>query len=143
MIMAAITPEQKMGAYIYLRMMGAHLQMSEDFQAIVNVSSEELKGVVGFNGFLGKTAQVHIAGTGNWVTREFIRQVFDYAFNQLKLNYLIGVVNSDNARALRFDQRMGFKLWQTLPNGVADGVDLVILKMNRDECKWLNGKGTL
>ena len=122
----------------FLRNHGVRLHRSEDFQAIGRIDSGgELIGVVGFNGFTGKVAQIHIAGKGNWVSREFINQVFHYPFVQLKLNHLIGLVGAKNDRALRFDQKMGFTKWFTIPDGYEDGEDLIVLKMSREECRWL------
>ena len=138
MIIGTRTDADKEAMFQFLRQKGARLFRSEDFQAIGNLnSSGKLVGVVGFNGFMGKSAQIHVAGEGSWVTREMIKQVFHYAFVQLKLNYLFGVVNSDNPKAIKFDLHIGFKPWQVIENGADDGVDLVILCMKRDECKWL------
>ena len=32
---------------------------------------------------------------------------------------------------------MGFRQFGTVPDGWAEGVDLTILKMSRNECRWI------
>lgn len=138
MIVSSRTDVDRMILFNFLKHRGVGIFASEDFQAIGRTNEAgELMGVVGFNGFCGNTACMHIAGEGNWVSREFIKQVFHYTFVQLKLEYLIGTVAANNERALNFDKRMGFTELVKLPNGWAPGIDLIVLHMHKDDCRWI------
>ncbi len=106
-------------------------------KCIANVSPEgKIRGVVGFDAWNGASCEMHVAGEGNWVTRELLRAVFDYAFNVAGLNVLIGMVPSTNARALRFDKHVGFEEVGRIRDGVPGG-DLVILQLRRENCRYL------
>ena len=83
------------------------------------------------------SACLHVAGTGKyWLTREFLRFVFGYVFEQLRLNVILGFVPSWNTQALRFDQHLGFIEQCRIPAAVPHG-DLVILAMRREQCRYL------
>jgi len=87
--------------------------------------------------FNGASACLHVAGDGkNWLTREFLYCVFDYAFRQLNLNVVMGLVPSWNTQALRFDKHLGFVEQCRIPGAVPNG-DLVILTMTREQCRWI------
>lgn len=112
-------------------------------RCIGNVTKEgKILGVVGFDSWNGASCQMHVAGEGNWVTRELIRATFDYVFNVAGLNVVLGLVPSTNAKALRFDRHVGFAEVARIKGGVPDG-DLVILELRRENCRYLrndNGK---
>lgn len=123
---------------------------SDDFRAIGWVEHGVLRAVVGYTDTNGKTAQMHVAAEGNnWMRREFLWYTFHYPFVQLKLNWLIGVVNANNAKALKMDTNIGFEEFTRIPDGYADGEDLILLRLHRESPrvqKWLSlgerhGKG--
>lgn len=139
MIVSSNTDQNRAALWGFLQMMGVHLPKSDDFQALGRVGVEgKLIGVVGFNGFVGTTACMHTAGFGNWVSRALISQSFHYPFVQVGIRHLFATVAADNKKALRFDRKMGFKDWNVIPQGWKDGVDLIILKMSREECRWIS-----
>lgn len=83
----------------------------------------------------------HLAGDGKrWMNREYLWYCFHYPFNELKVNKIIGLVNSDNLEARKLDEHMGFTLEATLKDAAPNG-DLLIYSMTRDQCRWLNLKG--
>ena len=53
---------------------------------------------------------------------------------------MLGVVNSKNESAMRFNKHLGFKELSRLPEIHDDGGDLVLFKMDKSECKWLKEK---
>ena len=84
--------------------------------------------------------QVHIAiDDPKVVTRQAIRAVFEYPFLQLGVKKLLGVVNSENTRALTFDMRLGFQV-EAVISDVYDRGDMYILSMTQEQCHWLRGK---
>lgn len=139
MIVTSDTDANKHAMWQFLYDRGVRLHRSEDFQAIGRVSpaTEQLIGVVAYNGFCGNVCQMHIAGDGNWVSREFIRAAFDYPFRQLGLAAVLGALPADNHKAMKFDTHFGMREVHRITNGWANGVDLVLVQMNREDCKWL------
>lgn len=109
-------------------------------RCIGNVTKEgKILGVVGFDGWNGASCQMHVAGEGNWVSRELIRVTFDYAFNVAGMKVLLGLVPSDNERALKFDKHVGFVEVTRLKDAHPDG-DLVVLELRRENCRFLRNK---
>lgn len=85
--------------------------------------------------FNGRSICMHVA-IEKPVTREFTRTCFDYPFNQLKVHKVLGLVDSTNAAALRFDKHLGF-VEEARIEGAGKTGDLVILTMTRDQCRWI------
>ena len=112
-------------------------------RCIANVTKDgKILGVVGFDSWNGASCQMHIAGEGNWLTRDLIYAAFDYAFNVADLNVVLGFVPSTNAKALRFDKHVGFVEVSRIKDGTPEG-DLIILELRRENCRYLreaNGK---
>jgi len=88
------------------------------------------------NNITGTNATAHVAFEGRHsLKRVLLRAFFDYAFNQLDLERLTGLVDADNSDALRFDLHLGFKHEFTIPRG--NGGDVHQLVMWRSDCRWL------
>ena len=98
---------------------------------------ELIAGVL-YDQYNGRSACMHVAAAkgASWMTRPYLRICFDYPFNQLKLNTLIGLVDSTNEDALRFDKHLGFRLATVIPGAGQKG-DLCILTMARNQCRFL------
>lgn len=93
-------------------------------------------GVI-FDSFNGRSIQIHVAlEPGARMTREWFRILFDYAFNQLGVQKIIGVVDSTNQAALRFDKHIGFVEEAVIKDAGKHG-DMHILTMTRQQCRFL------
>lgn len=137
MLLIADTDLSRRAMLNFLRMRGVQLHASEDLQLIGRIEDKRLIAVVGFNGFCGGLCQMHMAGDGNWITREYLRVAFGYPFTQLKLAAVMGVVGADNERALKLDQHLGFREVHRVKDGWGNGIDLVLLEMKREDCKYI------
>lgn len=114
------------------------IPMSDDLQALGRYDSNgKLFGVVAFNGFNGLVCSMHCAGKGHWLSRKFLHQIFHYPFVQLKLEHVLASVAANNEKALRLDRKVGFTDVMRIPNGWSRGVDTILLKMSRNECRWV------
>ena len=104
---------------------------------VSNARNGRLLGGVIFQNFMGDAVNIHVAGISRgWLTRELLATIFDVAFNRLKVKQVLGFVPETNARALAFDQKIGFVPIFTIPD-VVPGGGLVILSMYRNQCRWL------
>jgi hypothetical protein len=127
------------GEWIMLRVGGVFNEKT-DHTVAVHRDGRMAGGVV-FTGFLGASILVHMAGSGdNWATPDFLWMVFDYAFNQLGCRKMLGLVASENSRALDVDIRLGFRIVASIPDVLSEGGDLLVLMMDREQCKWLKIK---
>lgn len=97
---------------------------------------ELIAGVV-YDEFNGANVNMHVAAEGvNWLTRNYLRVVFAYPFQQLKVKRVTAMVAASNKKALRFDLHLGFRLETILRDAAPDG-DLLILVMRPQDCRWI------
>jgi hypothetical protein len=122
----------------------AYVQPSMDARYIAwtDPGGSRLKMVVAFTAFVGTTCQIHVALTGDYkfTPRKMLEAAFDYAFNQAGRDLLIGIVNSKNEAAMRYDRHLGFSESHRLPGVHDDGGDIVIFTMNRNQCRYLKAQ---
>ena len=88
--------------------------------------------------FNGASLYMHVAAIGkHWLNREFLWFSFYYPFVQLGARVIIGLVESENLQARKFDEHLGFRLNQSIPDASPSG-DLLIYTMKKEDCRWLN-----
>jgi RimJ/RimL family protein N-acetyltransferase len=126
---------ERVGAWVCSRIGG-----SFDKQGSTAIGLErdgQLIAGVMFDHFNGRSIAMHVAGEGgHWMTRDYARACFGYVFNQLKVLKVIGLVDSTNAAARRYDEHLGFVLEATVPDAGQHG-DLLIFTMSRAQCRFL------
>ena len=138
MIVTSKLEHMRWTMFDFLRGRCVNLHRSEDFQAIGRMEGDRLIGVVGYNGFCGLTCQIHTAGVGHWLSREFLRVLFSYPFEQLGLEHLVATIGAQNARSLRLTRRVGFSDFARIKDGYERGTDMIVLKMARKDCRWIS-----
>ena len=113
---------------------------TENCKAIGRIEDGKILCAVGYDCFNGASCQMHVAGEGkNWINREILKAAFDYPFNQLGLQMVIGPVPSGNTDAIKLDLHLGFKLLCDIPGAHPDG-SLLIMGMYKHECRWIHGR---
>lgn len=109
---------------------------------LVEVTDSIPKIIAGvlYEDYNGSNLFMHVAAEGSrWLTREFLRAVFDYPFRQLGCHRVSGVVPVSNLAARRFDEALGFEHEATLKEAF-NGEDLLVYRMFRHQCRWLSLK---
>ena len=88
------------------------------------------------------SVQVHIAIDNPLCLKHYalLREVFHYIFITADRLTAVGLVNSDNIKALNFDKKIGFRELTRIKDGHSKGIDTVILELRREDCKWINLK---
>lgn len=82
---------------------------------------------------------VHMAIDNPLVIRHgFLHEVARHLFEVCKRSHIFGMVPSTNEKALKFDKHIGFQEVTRIPDGVGTGVDYIILRMDKENCPWLN-----
>ena len=101
-----------------------------------------LIAVVGYNGFLPNSCQIHVASTDvYWLNKELLFAIFDYPFNKLKVKVIIAPICKDNHKSLNLCRKLGFEQVADIPYAHLYG-DLIVMLMKRNQCKWLQqGEG--
>lgn len=117
----------------------AEIQDAGVIRCIGNVEGTQIKGVVGFDNWNGASMQIHVAGEGNWVTRDFLRTVFQYVFRECKAKVLIGLVDVGNLPLIKFNKHLGFKVEHVIADAHPSG-SLIVFTMRPWECRYLSGE---
>ncbi len=142
MLVGTTTPELKeLAAEILSKEI--YVKPTKDLQAIfwANPETQAIEWCIGFDSFLGKTCQIHVVNFNKKYTpRKLLFAVFDYAFNKAGVETLLGVVNSNNEDAMKYDQNLGFKEVCRLPEMHDDSGDLVLFAMKKTECRFIREK---
>jgi RimJ/RimL family protein N-acetyltransferase len=107
--------------------------------AIGKEKAGELVAGVLYEDWNGANIVCHIAGEGAWANREFLRVIFDYPFNQLKVRRITVPVASVNHISRRFVEHLGFELETTLADAHPEG-DILLYRITPDKCRWLRGQ---
>ena len=116
----------------------ASIQKGESAAIGLEKDGELVAGVL-YDHYNTKSVAMHVAAEGKTsMTRETLKVCFTYPFQQLGVKKIIGMVDSDNQAARRFDEHLGFKLEATLKDAAPKG-DLMFMTMTRDECRFLEG----
>ena len=102
------------------------------------------KGLVAgalYDNFNGANINISLAGEGrNWLNREFLWFLCYYPFEQLKVRRVTALIAESNQASIKFSKHIGFVHEATLENAHPSG-DLLVYKMLKENCKWLNLKG--
>lgn len=102
----------------------------------------EIAWCVTLEGWLGKSAKVSFARSAEssaFMPRRLMVAVSDYAYRQVGLEVLIGIVSSHDEHVMRLDRWLGFKEQMRLPGVHLDGADLVVMTMWKKDCRFLRG----
>lgn len=109
-----------------------------NFRALEAVAEDgRIRGMVGFDGWWGNAAQMHVAIESPGALRALLLPAFDYLFNFSGKSIALGVVPAHNKRALRFDKHIGFREVYRVRDGWAAGDDMVFLELRKEDCRWL------
>lgn len=120
----------------YFRDMGC--RVCSDTRGIVAEStSGSVMGMVVLENWSATSVFGHIQITNKKCSRMLVEGAMDFVFNVCGMLYFLGITPSDNDKALRLHEKLGFKEITRLPNGVEPGVDAVFLCLTREEARYL------
>lgn len=111
-------------------------------QVISREENDTLLAAVVYENYTGEggSIEAHIGSFGpRWLNRDFLYIIFDYPFNQLKCKQAFVRVKSKNEKSLNWCRSLGFKDYVTIEDVFPDD-DMILLRMKRDECRYLNIK---
>lgn len=108
-------------------------------KGIVQKRGGEIISACVYHEFNGTNVFMHIAGKPgtNWLTRGMLYWCFHYPFEQLGCKRVTGWIEADNLASRRFAERTGWTHEATLEGAGRDGVDVLIYKMRREDCRYV------
>lgn len=113
--------------------------------------SEDTQGIVSFNergnydamcvmdSWTPNAVQVHLVIENPFVIRTgFLHAIAHHVYVTGGRGIMLGAVPANNAKALKFDKHIGFTEVCRIKDAYDVGVDIVLLEMRRETCRWLN-----
>lgn len=99
----------------------------------------KLVGGVAYCDWNGVNVVCHVASDGSkmWMTKEYLRIIFDYPFEQLKCKRITVSVGEGNSDSRKFVRKLGFELEARLSSAHPTG-DLLIFAMFKQNCRWIH-----
>lgn len=113
-------------------------QLTENAKFIGRVVDGQPVAVAAIEHWCGWDCEVSIASTQG-LSRDFIRAVFRYVFEQLGCRRCTGRVSASLPWAQQLE-RLGFREEGRLREAAPDGGDTIVFGMLRPECRWLESK---
>ena len=113
---------------------------SSDTQGIVAYDdTDKIVAVTVFDTFTVDSCCVHLAIDNPIVIRRgFLNILFEHAFIVCDRDRMFASVVGTNKKSINFIKRIGGWEVTRIPDGYAKGVDTVIMRMDRDGCRWIN-----
>ena len=118
----------------------AHPTRCADTQGIVayDDSTLQIAGIVIMDSWTASGCQAHFAiDKPMCIRRGLFSEVAHHVHVVCGRKYIFGLIPADNDRAYKFDLKMGFKEVSRVPDGYAEGVDYIVVRMSREENRWL------
>ncbi len=131
-----ISQDQRLFDFINQQIGSGYCPTSE--RAIGVSNAHGVKGVVIFTNRRQHSVEMAVAGAGRWLSRALLHWIFHYAFVQVGVGRVTAIVRGDNARALSFNEHVGFQQ-EGLLRGAYGDQDMVVMGMLRPECHWIRG----
>lgn len=78
------------------------------------------------------------ARDSRWLNRDMLWAIFHYPFVQCGCTSIIGMTPSYNVGALSIALKAGFELETTIKDCLPGGENLIVTRMWRDKCRWLD-----
>ena len=118
----------------------AHPMQAADTQGIVayDDTTGKIAGIVVMDSWTASGCQAHFAiDNPMCIRRGLFSEVAHHVHVVCGRKYIFGLIPADNDRAYKFDLKMGFKEVARVPDGYAEGVDYIVVRMSREENRWL------
>lgn len=131
------------GQWVADKIPGYHIT-PESCRALGVIVKGRLAAGVIYERFNGVALDVSIAALdgATWASRGTLRALFAYPFEQIGCQVITVACAASNLKSLNLAMKLGFRPEAFIKFAACDGGHLVILQMDRSECRWL-GHGTL
>lgn len=142
MLVGSTTDELRMiGAQIMYEQLHVKPRATDQYLFWVNEETKNIEWCVCYTGFIGKSCHTHVINlAGKRPPRPMLKAAFETPFNQWGFETVFGVVNSLNVECMRFTHSLGYKEFSRAEGLHDDGGDIVTMRMNKADCRWIKEK---
>jgi hypothetical protein len=112
----------------------------QDSQGIVAYDDNaDIMAMAVFDSFTVDACNVHLAIDKPMVLRHgFLEECARHLFVECGCKRIFGIVPGNNAKALKLNKHLGYRQVAVIPDGYADGVDYIIMRMDADNNRWID-----
>ncbi len=111
----------------------------QDMRGIVAIKDFIPVGAVLLEGWTHNGCFGHMAATTPLVWKYGLhKEVFNYVFNTCGRKFMLGLVPEDNTPSMRLSKRLGFEEVYRIEGGFSDGVDMILFKLDKENCIYLS-----
>lgn len=108
---------------------------------ISRVKDGQFLGGVMYTRFTHESITCHSGAVSeHWINRDMIYACFDYPFRQLKVKRMFGFVPEDNAHAIHWNTKLGFREVGRIEGMFRHNVACIIMRLDREDCRLLKVK---
>lgn len=97
-----------------------------------------IRGMVAYDRWTDASVEAHMATEAPIVWRSLAAPAFRYPLEEAGREQILGLIRSDNLPSLRMALALGFTVEHRLRGAAASGVDLVLVRMRKQDCRWLS-----
>ncbi len=113
--------------------------ISKATRGIVAIDNEgQPCGVCLADGWTHTACTTHVAIQKPMCLRKLFSEFAEYVFVTCNKQMMIGIVESTHTKATKLDRHIGFKEIYRITDGYAPGVDQIILRLNKADCRFLH-----
>jgi len=117
----------------------AHPIACADSQGIVAYDKRGIQAICIADSFTVDACSVHFAIDSPFVIRAgFFNEICRHLFIACGRKRIFGLVPAHNEKALKLDLHIGFREVARIPDAYAEGIDYIVIRMDRDDCRWLD-----
>lgn len=114
------------------------LGRSQHWKGLCQLHNGEVVAAAGYDTFTTHNCFLHLASDGSrkWMTRHFLHETFKYPFVTAGCERITAWIEKPNLRSRAIARRTGFTQEAVLEKAGRDGVDVLIYRMFRQECRY-------
>jgi RimJ/RimL family protein N-acetyltransferase len=114
------------------------LGVTDGFRGIKIIEGDEVLGMVGYDDWTvtGVTMHIYVKDTRALSGGKFIEEAFRFPFSNGR-KVVVGTIPSDNLASIKFAEWLGFDETYRIRDGYDDGIDMIILEMRKENCRFL------
>ena len=115
-----------------------HLKWVEDTCGIVGVCSGKVLGIAVYDNWSDTGVHMHHLLVEPWIcTMGWLEEIFRFPFSYPHIKNIWGFVPSDNVKALRANEYVGFEEVSQINEYWYPDKDNIVMQMTRETCQYL------
>ena len=114
------------------------VHLMEDTKGIIAEADGEIIGACVADSWTHTSVMIHQAIDRPMLLRHrWLEEIAFWVFVVGRRKVMYALVPSDNDKAYKLDLNIGFKELIRLKEAAMDGVDLILMELRREDCRWL------